>query len=153
MRRDLRAEDGAAAVELVALTLVLLVPLLYLVVSVSRVQAGAYAAEAAAYSAARAAVVAGLDSLDSGATPESALAQSRAAADAAAAVTAEDFGIASAEVELGCDGTCLAAGSTVMARVEVHVPLPGLPALIRAAIPARITLDSTASGPVDGYAP
>ncbi|WP_062287973.1 hypothetical protein [Demequina phytophila] len=153
MRRDLRAEDGAATVELVALTLVLLVPLLYLVVAVSRVQAGAYAAEAAAYSAARAAVVTGLDSLDAGATPEEALAESRAAADAAAAVAAEDFGIGTAAVELGCDGACLAAGSTVIARVELHVPLPGVPALVRAAIPARITIDSTASSPVDGYAP
>ncbi|WP_062525330.1 hypothetical protein [Demequina rhizosphaerae] len=154
MRRDLSADRGAATVELVALTLVLLLPIVYLVVAVSRVQAGAYAAEAAAYSAARGAVVAGLDALDSGADAEAALTSARATADAAVAIAAEDFGLASgARVELGCEGACLAAGTTVTASVAVDVPLPGVPALLRAALPARVTLESTASSPVDGYAP
>ncbi|WP_062465802.1 hypothetical protein [Demequina maris] len=154
MRRDGPGDAGAATVELVALTLVLLLPILYLVVAVSRVQAGAYAAEAAAYAAARGAVVAGLDALDAGAGPEEAMASARATADAAADVAVEDFGLASAaRVELGCDGACLAPGTAVTADVDVSVPLPGMPAFLRAVLPARVTLESTASSPVDGYVP
>ncbi|MDN4476629.1 pilus assembly protein [Demequina sp. SYSU T00192] len=154
MGRDRRDDAGAATVELVALTLVLLLPIVYLVVAVSRVQAGAYAAEAAAYSAARGAVVAGLDALDSGADPAEALASARETADAAAAVAVEDFGSASsARVELACEGECLAPGTAVTASVTVEVPLPGLPAVVRAALPAAVTLSASASSPVDGYAP
>ncbi|WP_062461391.1 hypothetical protein [Demequina soli] len=151
--RDARDDAGAAAVEFVALTLVLLLPLVYLVVAVTRVQSGAYAAEAAAYAAARAAVVRGLDALDSGAGTEAALGVARDAAGLAADVTAADFGVDDVAIELGCEGACLAAGSAVTARASVRVPLPGLPSVLRAAIPARVTVEATGASPVDGYVP
>jgi Flp pilus assembly protein TadG len=148
-----RDDDGAAAVEFLALTLVLLLPILYLVVAVTRVQAGAYAAEGAAYAAARAAVVTGLDALDAGLEPAAATEAARESAALAAEVVAEDFGIGAARVELDCDAQCLSAGSTVRARVEIDVALPGVPAFVSAVIPARVTLDATAASPVDGYVP
>lgn len=146
-------DDGAAAVEFLALTLVLLLPILYLVVAMTRVQAGAYAAEGAAYAAARAAVVTGLDALDAGLEPAAATQAARESAALAAEVVAGDFGIGAARVELDCDAQCLSAGSTVRARVEIDVALPGVPAFVNAVIPARVTLDATAASPVDGYVP
>jgi len=56
--RRARSERGSAVVEFVFLTVLLLVPLFYLVMTVSRVQAGAYAASAAAREAGRAFVTA-----------------------------------------------------------------------------------------------
>mgnify|MGYP005751550077 CR=1 FL=1 len=153
MRRDLRSDAGAAAVEFVALTLVLVLPILYLVIAAARVQAGAYAAESGAYAAARAAVVAGLDTLDAGGSPASAEGAAEAAATAAALVVAEDFGLDGARVVLDCEGACLEPGGAVRARVEVTVALPGVPSLVQAVIPARIPLAATAASPVDGYAP
>lgn len=150
-----RDESGAAAVEFVALTLVLLLPILYLVVAIGRVQSGAYAAEAAAYSAARAAVVEGLDALDAGVAPDAALAAASNAANLAATVVAEDFGLGAdaVSIDLTCEGTCLEPGTTVRARVAISVALPGVPSAVRAVIPARVGVDSTAASPVDGYAP
>ena len=53
-----RAEGGSAVVEFVFLAVLLVVPLLYLVMTVSRVQAGSYAASTAAREAGRAFVTA-----------------------------------------------------------------------------------------------
>lgn len=152
MRR--RDDAGAATVELLALTLVLVIPLLYLVIAMGRVQAGAYAAEAASYAAARTAVVTGLDSLQGGAAPAAALAEGEARARAAAEVALADFGIDQEPgVTLACDGGCLDPGTTVSATVTVPVPLPGVPALIREWIPLEVTLDATGFAPVDGLLP
>ncbi|WP_062387271.1 hypothetical protein [Demequina iriomotensis] len=156
MRRDggAGADAGSATVEFVAVTLVLLVPLLALVVAVTRVQAGAYAAEAAATAAARAAVVAGLAAVDGGTDDAAALARAQQDGSIAAALVAEDFGLADPPtVELRCDGVCLAPDTVVTARVAVRVPLPGVPAFVRAAVPAHVTVEALASSPVDGYTP
>lgn len=148
-----RRDDGAATVEFVALTLVLLLPVLYLVVALSRVQAGAYAAEAAAYAAARGAVVAGLGALDAGQPRPVAIAGAEATAGAAAVVVAGDFGIDDVAIELACDGVCLAPGSAVTVMSNVTVPLPGVPAALRAVLPLEVSVGATAASPVDGYVP
>ncbi|WP_062302168.1 hypothetical protein [Demequina subtropica] len=158
MRRDARAaarrEDGSASIEFVALTLVLLVPLLALAVMVTRIQSAAYAAEAAASAASRAAVVAGLDALAEGADDAEALAGAHQDASLAAALVAEDFGWGtSLEVALTCEGACLAPGTSVSARAAVEVPLPGVPSFVQAMVPATLTIEAVASSPVDGYAP
>ena len=51
--RRLRDETGSAAIEFVTAGLILLVPIVYLVVALAAIQAGAFAAEAAARQAAR----------------------------------------------------------------------------------------------------
>ncbi len=156
MRRDgWRDQRGAATVEFVALTLILVLPVLYLVVAIARVQAGAYAAESAAYAAARAAVTTGLDSLDAGLSAPRAIDRAGAAASSAATLTVEDFGLGADDVaiELSCDGACLAPGGAVRAAVRVTVALPGVPSAVRAVVPAHVVLASTASSPVDGYVP
>lgn len=144
-------DDGSAVVEFVALSLLLLVPLVYLVVTLAHIQAGAFAAEAAAHDAARAVVVEGVDRRESGASVASAMASGSARAQAATAIIAEDFGFDAedASLQLSCDSTCLDPGGNVTASVEVAVPLPGVPDLFGGAFPLEVTVSASARAAVD----
>ncbi len=118
--------------EFIALSLLLLVPLIYLVVTVSRVQAGAFAAESAAAEAARATVVTGVRELESGTARASAMSRGEGRADAAVGVVASDFGFVpdDASLSLGCDAVCLAPGSNVTAdghNARIASRHPGVP--------------------------
>ena len=85
------SDEGAAIVEFIALSLLLLVPLTYLVVTLSRIQAGAFAAEGAAHEAARTTVVTG--SLRANTAPRGGgHGRGSPSADAAVALVADDFG-------------------------------------------------------------
>lgn len=153
MRAD--SDAGAATLELIALTLLLLVPVIYLVTALARVQSATYAAESGAYSAARAAVVAGLEAAARGSDDAVARTAARGAATASLAATAEDFGLdaSGARLELDCGGPCLAPGSTVDAAVDIEVALPGVPAALADRLPLSVTVSAVASSPVDGYLP
>lgn len=145
------ADEGAAIVEFIFLSLLLLVPLVYLVVTLSRIQAGAFAAESSAHEAARTTVVTGVARIEEGASRDAAMdAGSRRALDAVA-VTAEDFGFAgdAATLALTCDGPCLDVGTNVEAEVTVTVPLPGIPGFLSDAIPLEVTVTGSARAPVD----
>ncbi|GAA2101582.1 hypothetical protein GCM10009823_24440 [Brevibacterium salitolerans] len=93
----------------------LLVPLVYLVIALAQVQAGAYAAQSTAIDAARQAAR----------QPEGAAARAQALGELHFA----DHGLESARwtVELSCSGDCARAGSRVTAAVEARVPVPGVP--------------------------
>lgn len=146
-------DTGAAIVEFLGLTLVLLVPLVYLIVTLGQVQAAAFAAESAAREAARAALVTAVDAHRHGASTSEAMALGGADAQAAAVIIAEDFGVDSIDVELGCSSMpCLAPGSDVVSSVHVRVTLVGVPGFVDAVVPLGITLDATGSSPVDGLA-
>ncbi len=140
-------------IEFIAMTLILLIPLLYLVVTLGRVQAAAYAAESAAQGAARGAVVAGVARLDEGASEAEALASAQSRADAVVALAVADFGFArdQSELALSCGGdSCLAPGSDMEAAVSVRVSLPGVPGFLADAGLA-VTLTGRASSPVDDF--
>lgn len=118
LRGRLRDEQGSAVVEFLGLAFVLLVPLVYLLLFVSQVQAAAYGAVAAADQAARAAV-----------------AQERETAGASIhAVTRRtlaDYGVLADqyEVSVQCspvDCTAREPGMVSQVRVRVQVPLPVL---------------------------
>ncbi|WP_062379993.1 hypothetical protein [Demequina pelophila] len=148
-----RTDDrGSLTVEAVALTLLLLIPTLYLVLALGRVQAGAYAAESGAYAAARAAVLAGTAAAVDGARVGTAMDD---AGIAAARLVAEDFGVPAdaVAVELTCDPACLEPASVVEAAVTVAVPLPGVPAFARGVLPLEVTVAASAASPVEGVAP
>ncbi|MDY6055084.1 hypothetical protein [Micrococcus sp.] len=105
--------------EFLGLALVLLIPLIYLMVFASQVQAAAFAAVAAADQAAKVVV---------GGTDGSAGAQ----AHNTVRLTLEDYGITADryEVSLVCsaqDCTQMQPGEVVEARVDVRVPLPLTP--------------------------
>ena len=118
-----------------------LVPLIYLVVTVGRIQAAAFSATSAAREAGRAFTT----SEGEGA------AFSRARA--AAALSFEDFGFAEgARVDLECDGTpCLRPDARVTVTASVSVPLPLVPAFLDGALPLSVPVSSTHVSTVDRF--
>lgn len=144
-------EDGAAIIEFIALSLLLLVPLTYLVVTLSRIQAGAFAAEGAAHEAARTAVVTGVASLEHGGSSEASMTAGANRAEAAVTLMADDFGFDAndATLVLECEGPCLEPGGNVTAHVTIAVALPGIPGFLSGAIPLSVDVEASARAPVD----
>jgi hypothetical protein len=136
-----RAERGSAVVEFVALAVLVLVPLVYLVMTVARVQAGAYAVSTAAREAGRAYVT----------SPSAGAAPGRASAAARLAFEDQGFGGLGA-VEVRCDGSpCLRPGARIETVATVRVPLPLVPAFARGAVPLEVPLESGHLSVVDRF--
>lgn len=142
-RRGAGAEDGNALVEFLGVALLLLVPLVYLVLVVGRIEAASYAAEGAAREAAR--VAAAADNPD-GATD-------RAVAVVGVALRDQGFDADPASaLAIACSSRpCLAPGSTVTARVEVDVDLPFVPAFVRKVVPLSVPVTAERVAAVDEY--
>ena len=123
-------ERGDASVEFLGILVVLVIPVLYIVLAVGQVSAGAMAVDAGAREAARI------------------LAEDPAReADAshAVALIVEDFGIdAQADVSPNCVG-CEGDGGVVDVEVSVRVPLPFVPAWLGS---AGVGVSSSARVPV-----
>lgn len=129
-------------IEFAVLVVVLVVPLFYLVATVGRVQAGAYAASAAAREAGRTYVTA----------DDPASASVRADAALALVLASHGFEPDDGVVTVSCpEGVCLAAGSSIVVDAEVRVPLPLVPDFARAVLPTDITLTSTHRESVDEF--
>ncbi|MBD5787148.1 pilus assembly protein [Cellulosimicrobium terreum] len=139
------AERGNAVVEFLGLALVLLLPTMYLVLTVGRLQAATFAVEGASREAARAFVTAGTGSDGT----------VRAAAAVRIALDDQGFdevGTADA-LTLGCSTTpCLEPGGEVTSRVRVEVPLPFVPSFVRSAVPLVVPVEAQHVSPVDEYA-
>lgn len=143
VRLPARSEQGSALVEFVWLGILLLVPMVWILLSVFEVQRGAYATTAAARAAGRAYSLA----------PDQAAARSRA--EEAARFTLDDQGNAGMpmrlEVECSAGPTqCLAPSSTVRVTVRSGVRLPFLPAFFSSG-ETDFSLDATHSVPIGQY--
>ncbi len=143
MRQRRRDERGTAVVEVTWLSILLLVPLLYVVLSVFEVQRSAFAVNAATRAAGRAYTLA----------PSQAEAAGRARA--AAAVALEDQGLAMSRgsMELGCaggPGGCLSPGSVVHVRMRYPVRLPLMPAALGGNTPS-IRVEAEQSVPYGSF--
>ncbi len=140
--RTRRDEAGSALVEVVWLGVLLLLPMLWIVLSVFEVQRGAFGVEAAARSAARAYVLAGDD------------ATGRQRAEAAARQALTDQGLEEAPLEIRVDCTvpaaCHSGTSVVTVVIGTRVDLPFLPDLLGAGEPS-FALDAAHSVPVGRY--
>lgn len=135
-------DRGAMTVEVAFLLVLLVVPLFYLVGTLGRLQAGAYAVTAAAREAGRSFVTADHVGAAAG----------RADAAAALVLRAHGFAPEDASVRLGCGGAaCLSPGSTVVVDAEIAVPLPLVPDFMRSAVPTTITLAAHHVEPVDAF--
>lgn len=135
-------ERGSMTVEAAFLLVLLVVPLFYLVGTLARVQAGAYAASAAAREATRAFVTAD--------SPESAGA--RAWSAAGLVFTSHGFTAAEGAVEVRCDdAACLEPGGRIIADAQVAVPLPLVPDFMEGVVPTSITLTATHVEIVDAF--
>jgi hypothetical protein len=113
-----RTERGNAVVELFWLGILLLVPIVWIVLSVFEVQRGAFGVSAAARSAGRAFALA----------PDDATGTERA--HAAAAVALEDQGFEDGwDIDITCAPLdyCHTGGAVVVVRIDSHVSLPFLP--------------------------
>ncbi len=132
-------ERGSAVVEFVFLTVVVLVPLIYLVLTVARIQAGTYAVTQAAREAGRAFVTA--EAGENGASR----------AYAAAEIAFADFDFVG-DLEIGCDGSpCLRPEGRITTRAVVEVPLPLVPDFARAVVPLQVPVSSTSVSTVDRF--
>jgi Flp pilus assembly protein TadG len=140
--RQSGGERGSAVVEFCALALLLMVPLVYAVLAVFRVQAGAYGVTAAAREAGRAFVTAN--------DPE--LAERRARA--AAAIVAADQGLMLQPdaVSISCSTQpCLAPNSRVVVKIDTAVRLPFMPAVFAGRELASVALHARHTEVVDRY--
>lgn len=142
-RVRLTGDEGSSVVEFLGLSLVLLIPLVYLVVTLGRLEAATFATEGAAREAARTYVAA--DGSAEGAQ--------RAAAAAGIALRDQGFDDdPTTALTLTCSAVpCLAPGSDVAAQIEVRVPLPFVPGFVRDVIPLEIPVSAERVAPVDTY--
>ena len=135
-------DEGSASLEFITAGLLLLLPLVYLVLTLSAIQAGAFAVEGAARQAARVYVQG----------------ENAAAADAAAARAIEfalaDYGLESAPVDVSVSCTespCLTRRGFVTVTVATSVPLPLVPPVLTLDTPLSIPVSSTATQQVSRF--
>lgn len=140
------ADDaGTAALEFVTAGLILLVPLVYLILTLATVQAGALATEGAARQAARVFVQAH--------SPEDAAQRAARAIEFGLA----DYGIdpGAASVSVSCSGStgasCPARNAVVTVTVRVAVPLPLVPDVLNLAQAASVPVEATARQQVSRF--
>jgi Flp pilus assembly protein TadG len=138
-----RGEDGSALVELSWLGILLLVPMLWIVVSVFEVQRGAFAVSGAARAAGRAYALAPSD------------AEGRTRAEAAARQALADQGVAGAPLDVRITCTpypddCHAGTSIITVVISSRVDLPLMPEVLGGDAPS-FALDSTHSVPIGQF--
>lgn len=133
--RRLRAEDdGGAIVEFLGITLVLLLPLIYLIITLGQVQAAAFAAESAARESGRV--------LSQAQDLPTALDQ----AHHAVRLAFEDHGIAidpAAALSVGCEhDPCLTPGGQLHIEVSAAVGLPLVPSFLGDTLPLEVPVQA-----------
>jgi hypothetical protein len=115
-------ESGSALVELTWLGLLMLIPLVYVVITLVAVQRSAFGATEAARSAGRAFVLA----------PDMATARTRAYDAARLALADQGVSLSPSDLAIVCRPTpqsCLQPGSSVEVRLHLDVELPLMPSL------------------------
>lgn len=140
MRRS-RREGGTATVEFVWMSLLLLVPLVYVLLAVFDTQRAAYGVSTAS----RAAALAFLQSPDAAAGERRAQAAARAALD--------DQGITGARVEVAClpsAADCFEPGSSVRVVVRAKQRMPLTPRVLGSHL-GGIEVDSTHTEPYGSF--
>lgn len=126
-----REESGEATLEFVGITMMLLIPLVYLILAFFQVQSGMYAAEAGAAGAARILTLHPETGVDS-----ASLAVQMAAAD-------QGLPAGQAQYTLDCvTGPCPAPGSRGIVHVSVEVPLPLVGTMLQGSFPASLPLSA-----------
>lgn len=141
-RDEPRDERGTALVEFVWLGILLLIPLIWILLSVFEVQRGAYGTSSAARAAGRAFVLA----------PDDATGRQRA--EEAARLALRDQGVeAPLQVRIDCEPIptdCHAGTSIVRVRIDTRVDLPLLPRILGGGAPS-VALDASHRVPVGQF--
>ena len=141
MRR--RDEAGSALVEFSWLAIILVVPLIWVVISVFEVQQGAFATSAAARAAGRAYALA----------PDDATGEARAIAAVEQVLADQGTPGQRARVRVSCDApgdNCHVGTSVITVTVDSGVDLPFFPAIFGTGA-ASFSLDATHTVPIGQY--
>lgn len=141
MRR--RDDAGSAVVEVVWLGILLLVPLLWIVLSVFEVQKGAFATSAAARAAGRAYALAPTDAVG------------KARAEQAARQALADQGLSGAPLTVtvtcaSAGSSCHSGGAVITVHISSRVDLPLMPEVLGGDRPS-FALDATHTVPIGQY--
>jgi Flp pilus assembly protein TadG len=141
LRRD---ERGSAALEFLTTGVILLVPLVYLILTMAQLQAGTLAAEGAARQAARVYV--------QSATPDAAITDAERTIEFALA----DYGVNpdATRIDVTCRpvaSDCLTRRGFVTVTIEIAVPLPLAPAALGVSAPLSVPLRATATQQVSRF--
>lgn len=137
----LRDDTGSAALEFITVGVVLLVPFVYLILTLGAVQGQLLGAEAAARHAAR---------LMSTAT-DAADAEHRASLAVATAIDEYGMQAEAVNLQLRCapvGATCPSAGAVVVVTVTTQVSLPFVPSIFGLSSATAIPLEASAAGKV-----
>jgi Flp pilus assembly protein TadG len=139
-RRD---DTGSALVELSWLAIILLVPLIWIVISVFEVQQGAFATSAAARAAGRAYALA----------PDDATGEARARAVVQQVMADQGTPGQAARVEVSCSApgdSCHVGTAVITVRVDSGVDLPFFPSILGRGA-ASFSLDASHTVPIGQY--
>ncbi|KQV65738.1 hypothetical protein ASC64_12565 [Nocardioides sp. Root122] len=138
-----RDERGSALVEFSWLAIILLVPLIWVVLSVFEVQRGAFATSAAARAAGRAYALA----------PDDATGERQARAVVEQVLADQGTRGQRARVEISCEapgGNCHVGTAVITVRVDSGVDLPFFPAILGRGA-ATFSLDASHTVPIGQY--
>ncbi len=139
-----KGEDGSAVVEFLAGTLLLLIPIVYLILTFASVQAATYAAEAAARESGR--IYARADTIDE--------AEHRSRAATHLAFADHGFDSGTHRLTVTCEATpCLTPGAGVHVTIAIDVPLPLIPDFIARAVPTSVRVSADAFATIDRFRP
>ena len=137
-------DDGSASLEFITAGLLLLVPIVYLVLTMASIQAGAFSVEGAARQAARVYV--------QSATPG----EANAAASRAIEFALADYGLDASDVtvSVSCSpnpARCLTRRGFVTVTVTTRVALPLVPPILNLDVPFSVPLTATATQQVSRF--
>jgi Flp pilus assembly protein TadG len=143
LRTASQGDEGSALVEFVFLAVLMLVPIVYLIVALGRIQAGALAVEQGTREAGRAFVTA----------PDETIGTARAQAAGRLAYADQGFPApAPRQLRVECTATpCLSANARVTVHGELTVVLPGVPRFLARVIPIRVTVSAVHVATVDQF--
>lgn len=144
LARGIRDDDGSASLEFITVGMLLLVPIVYLVLSLSALESASFGVEGAARQATRVFVQSGSE------------AEAEAAARTAIAVTLADYGLDAddAGVTISCrpdPSACLTRRGFVTVSVTTTVPLPLAPPVLQLRLPVGIPVQSVATEQVSRF--
>ncbi|MGB3764816.1 MAG: pilus assembly protein [Ornithinimicrobium sp.] len=137
-----QSDRGSMLVEVLFLMVLLMLPLFYLVGTLGRLQAGAYAASAAARETGRA----------YGTADSEAQAPARGAAAADLVFEAHGFGAGEGSVSVTCRSVpCLTPGARISVTSEVLVDIPLIPDFLAGAVPTTVSMTSFHVESIDAF--
>lgn len=162
------AERGSAIIEFIGVSTLVLVPVIYLVLTLADLQAGLFSVESAARETGRILATVGSPgaapdasatdtttestadattestadaTTESTAGPRETWAQARARAQRAADLIAADHGLPAATLDIACSADpCLTPGATLTVLAAVDVPLPLVPDVVAARLGTVVTV-------------